>query len=455
MSVRAAIYARISSDPTGGEAGVGRQQEDAIALCERRGWEIVGTFVDNDASASKYSKKSRPAYKNLIEAIELGQVDAVAAYHTDRLYRQPKELEHLIDLVEAKGLLVGTCEGDFDLATSDGCAYARMMVAMAAKSSDDKSRRVKRAKKAQAEKGAYGGGKRPFGYERDGVTIRPVEADLIRQAAARVIAGESTMAICREWDQQGIPTVMGGRWRPTTLNRMLIQPRLIGKRTHRGVLSDAVWPAILDEGTQTRLRSILTDAKRNTVGGVRARRYLLTGLVFCADCKVKMHPHAGRYQCEKDYRGGCNKCGISAPRLDADITAAVLELGESKKVRRQLTTRTSHNDEARLLRDIDEAQAELDLLAADLEHKRIGRVGYIAAAGAIERRLETLNLALSRHLREASALTLITAPTEPWDEMGLDRQRLAVAALVERIYITPASKAAGRYDASRAEVIWR
>ena len=49
---RAALYTRISSDPSGQRAGVERQRRDCEAHCAARGWTVVEVFEDNDASAS-------------------------------------------------------------------------------------------------------------------------------------------------------------------------------------------------------------------------------------------------------------------------------------------------------------------------------------------------------------------------------------------------------------------
>src|SRR4051794_8199741 len=49
--LRAAIYVRISDDPTGLRAGVERQLADSLTLAEREAWQVVGTYEDNDRSA--------------------------------------------------------------------------------------------------------------------------------------------------------------------------------------------------------------------------------------------------------------------------------------------------------------------------------------------------------------------------------------------------------------------
>ncbi|MFP5317020.1 MAG: recombinase family protein, partial [Acidimicrobiia bacterium] len=50
-AVKAGVYTRISSDPSGERAGVDRQRADCEAHCKARGWEVVEVFCDNDASA--------------------------------------------------------------------------------------------------------------------------------------------------------------------------------------------------------------------------------------------------------------------------------------------------------------------------------------------------------------------------------------------------------------------
>ena len=100
--VRAAIYARISSDRDGTELGVGRQVEDCERLVARQGWEVDERYVDDDVSA--YSGKPRPAYRRMLDDLRGGYLDAVVVWDLDRLHRQPKELEEFFELCEAAGV---------------------------------------------------------------------------------------------------------------------------------------------------------------------------------------------------------------------------------------------------------------------------------------------------------------------------------------------------------------
>ena len=83
-----------------------------------------------------------------------GQVDAVVVWHLDRLHRQPRELEQFFDVCDrAGGVALATVSGDVDLATHDGRFHARIMGAVAAKSSDDMSRRLRRKAQELARNG--------------------------------------------------------------------------------------------------------------------------------------------------------------------------------------------------------------------------------------------------------------------------------------------------------------
>ena len=65
--IRAAIYARISYDPDVRAVGVDRQREDCLRLAASRGWTVVAEYIDNNVSASKYSRKARTQYLRLLD----------------------------------------------------------------------------------------------------------------------------------------------------------------------------------------------------------------------------------------------------------------------------------------------------------------------------------------------------------------------------------------------------
>src|SRR3954469_2636912 len=198
MSRRAVIYSRISRDREGAGLGVDRQRQECEALAEHLGWTVVASRSDNDLSA--YSGKPRPGYRALLDDLEHGRADAVVVWHTDRLHRRPVELEEYIDVCDPRGVITQTVKaGPLDLATPSGRMVARMLGSAGRYEVEHMIERQQAAKLQAATAGRWKGGRRPFGYEPDGVALREAEAAEIRRATDDLLAGMSLHAIARDW----------------------------------------------------------------------------------------------------------------------------------------------------------------------------------------------------------------------------------------------------------------
>ena len=184
---------RISDARDDDTKGVDAQGRDCDGRAERIGWTIgpaaTHHIVENDTSAFKRKKillpdgrrelrTVRPGFRQALAMLADGRADGLIAYDLDRAVRDPRDLEDLIDVVESKvsRIAVESVTGSLRLANDADVTMARVMVAVANKASRDTARRVARARQRQAEGGQWGGGKRPFGFEPDGVTVNPVEA---------------------------------------------------------------------------------------------------------------------------------------------------------------------------------------------------------------------------------------------------------------------------------------
>jgi DNA invertase Pin-like site-specific DNA recombinase len=194
MSTRATIYTRISDARGDDTAGVDRQREDCLALCAERGWDVVAVHEDNNVSAMK--RKVRPAYTAMLEDVREGRCEVVVCWATDRLYRQPRDLE---GLVEALGSVqVATVKsGKVDLSTADGRMVARLLGNVSAHESEKRGERVARAAAQRAKNGGYGGGRRRMGYTDTATELVPDEAEGIRWAYGIIAAGGSLESVVR------------------------------------------------------------------------------------------------------------------------------------------------------------------------------------------------------------------------------------------------------------------
>nr|WP_256069519.1 recombinase family protein [Streptomyces sp. DvalAA-14] len=102
----------MSSDRFGLEAGVERQSEDTEHTRRHLRWgPFAKVYRENDTSAFKKRKVVRPdgsvdwivvrpRFHQLLADLAAGVVDGVVFYDLDRLVRQPRDLEDLIDIIE-------------------------------------------------------------------------------------------------------------------------------------------------------------------------------------------------------------------------------------------------------------------------------------------------------------------------------------------------------------------
>lgn len=135
-------YIRLSEETEGMQLGLQRQREANEKTTANRGWEIVREYEDAGVSAYK-RRVVRPGFEQLLTDLASGVIDGVVCWDSDRLARQPRDLERLIDLYETrKGAGVRDGHKDVDLSTSGGPLYARLMVNVANNSSADSGRQI-------------------------------------------------------------------------------------------------------------------------------------------------------------------------------------------------------------------------------------------------------------------------------------------------------------------------
>jgi DNA invertase Pin-like site-specific DNA recombinase len=498
--MRTAIYARLSEDEDGEGENVEIQKAECAEYAAEKAppWEVVGTFEDNDISASRYSTKPRPGYLALLASIRAGAVEAVLVTEMPRLYRRLEELLELIQLAETTPLrhIEAVDGGGYDLSTGEGIHNAVSAVNNAALESRKISDRAKRKKKAQARKGAFAGGARPYGYEADGVTVREQEAAVIRRTAAELLAGWGLRSLVAALNREGYRTAKGHQWRPLNLRRILLSRRIVGVRVHNGAEYPAAWPAILDAETWERLYLLLTSGDRmKSAARKGGRSYLLTGMVFCGRCGGEGKTGAQmigygkrdardpqprrRYYCRSmDDRGnqvGCGKVARLAEPVEALVSDAVLDVLDSPRMAEVLGA--AQGDEmAGLLSAYQDRKLKLDDLVADYASGLLNREQLAQAKTIVEDAMEDLRRRMDKLSsgRTLAALPVGRTIREAWAVADLEWRRTLVGLVVERVVIHPGKpgprrwpadddqelleRTAGRqwcFDPGKVEIIWR
>ena len=446
--VKAAIYLRQSQDRDGTALGVERQREDVERMISARGWTVVETFIDNDVSAT--SRKPRPAFERMMAAVDRGDIEVVTARHMDRLLRRLADLETVIERCEKVGAFICTAADGVDTSTDGGRLVARILASVGQGEVERKSARQRSATAQAAKQGRRVGGRRPFGYEADGATIRESEAVHLRAAYESVLAGDSLASIARRINAAGVPGAQPRRdgspswWSSQNLREVLVNPRNAALRRHRPtgyhqaarndpeafIVGPAAWPPIVPEETWRATVRILTDPRRRH--RPNAPKALLTGLATCGACGGKVH--AGGYtHGSQGYRCADRGCfQRKGEPCDTFVRAAAV-------------ARLSQPDALSMFAAPDVA-ADVDALRieADTLRRRLDDVAEDYAEGVLTReQLRTVNTRIRDRLAAietdlaAAGSADIVAPIitsgdvrEAFDALPTDRQRAILDAIM-------------------------
>ncbi|WP_062203995.1 recombinase family protein [Demequina salsinemoris] len=440
----AAIYCRISRDKAGGGLGVQRQEEDCTALASRLGWQVVATYVDNDISA--YSGAPRPQYREMLDAVRSGQVQGVIAWHTDRLHRRALELEEFVALAEAHDLQIQTVTaGTLDLSSASGRMVARMLGAAAQHEVDHARERMKRAKAQRAAEGKPGGGPRPFGYEKDGLTVRESEAQVVRDATTAVLAGRSLRAVAAELNEQGHTTSTGKAWTYARIKDVLTRPRNAGLSAHgradRGTLNivgKAQWPAIVDEDTWRACYDLLADPGRRKQQNT-ATRWLGSGHYTCGLCGSKLRVTAmgatpSRKNQERKYHYRCQDYAhltIAQAPTDDYVRGVVADLVRDERIAKALAPKDIRSAE-----DVEKSRAlrvRLEQFERDYMDGKIPAALWEKSSARVNAELAEVERRLSIASQKAVALPILSQidPGQAFLDAPLDVQRAVVQAVVQ------------------------
>jgi site-specific DNA recombinase len=429
--VSAVAYCRISNDKAGAGLGVGRQASDCRELALRLG---LGEpdVLDQDNDVSAYSGKRRRDYERLLEGLRSGRWDTLITWHVDRLCRNVRDLETLVDLVNGSNVAVHTVKGgEIDLETPEGRLQARILGTLARYESEHRSDRVRRKMQELAENGFDRGGQRPYGWNADGTLDLGQEA-VVAELTRRVINGESCRSLAADLRARDIPSPRGARWSGDSVRSIVVRARNAGL-IERGVRSQsggeivgvAKRPAIVSRDEWEAARAILTDPGRKVSPGNEPKR-LMSGLMTCGICGLPVRSGGtgkGRpaiYRCVSPK----NHLRRKIEQVDEVVETYVLALLEREDF--GAPTRLEVPDALRGQADV--IRVKLERLVAKYANDDIGRTDYLRHRDQFRAKLADLERQEAL-LRVPGPLEGITP--EKWDALPLERKRAAVAYLVD------------------------
>ena len=300
---------------------------DQVASCgplvTYLGGKVVNTWLDPELSGYR---RDRPGLKQLLGAIESGEVDIIVCEALDRLARDAEDVAWLgKKLAYHRVQLHTVSEGHVD---EIKFAVAGLLGAIFLKHLVDKTLR---GMAAAVLAGRFAGG-RAYGYKRvvrldaKGEPVRGLlaidegQAQVVQRIFAWFAAGLSSIEIAKRLNEEGVPGPRGGQWNASTirgdpkklvgiLNNPLYSGRLVWgrrqwrrnpdseQRERRYRLRDASeWVEvavpdlrIIDDGLVEAAQAEIERRQRPAASGdalarQNRQRHLLSGLIRCGCC---------------------------------------------------------------------------------------------------------------------------------------------------------------------------
>ena len=297
--LRCAIYTRKSSDE-------GLEQEfnsldaqrdacEAYVLSQAgEGWQVHPERYDDGGFSG--GNIQRPGLQRLLRDVEAGRVQVVVLYKVDRLTRSLGDFSKIVEVLDRAGASFVSVTQAFNTTTSMGRLTLNMLLSFAQFEREVTGERIRDKIAASKRKGMWMGGPPPLGYDPDGRTLKPVEAEaeVVRMIFRRYLELPSVTpliaelkgsgAVSKRWVMKSGAERGGKAFDRGGVYYLLSNRIYLGEIPHKGASYKGQHAAIVDaelfEAVQKKLLANGGDKRRARAGLPPRDRAPLAGLLF-------------------------------------------------------------------------------------------------------------------------------------------------------------------------------
>ena len=329
----AVIYARYSSHNQR-EVSIDQQVAACRKYAESQELKVIHIYADH---AMTGTNDNRPEFRQMIRDSASRAFSYVIVYALDRFSRDRYDSAvHKHTLKENGVKVLSAMENISDDPT--GVLMESVLEGFAEYYSKELSQKVRRGLMDNASRCMVVGWA-PLGYRRgaDGrYEIVEDEALVVREIFTRVANREPMSDISRDLNARGLKTKRGSPWGRTSYHTLLHDERYIGVYNHMGNRVEGAVPAIVDKTLYDRVQEVCVTKPRPINSPQRRRReagtYLLTGKLYCGECKSAMIGVSGTsktgdlhfyYICKsrRDHHVECRKRNVKRDDIEERIAA--------------------------------------------------------------------------------------------------------------------------------------
>lgn len=331
----AVIYARFSSHAQR-DVSIDQQVRACRDYAARQGLEVVGLYEDRALTGTS---DQRPGFQRMIADSARGEWQYVIVYALDRFARDRYDSAVYKRKLKDNGVRVlSAMENLSDDPT--GVLLESVLEGLAEYYSKELAQKATRGMLDNAQR-CMVNGPLPAGYVNEGgkYAIYEPEAEIIREIFERTNNRETISDIMADLERRQIRTRKGKPWGRNLIYKALSNERYAGVYIFKDIRIDGGIPAIVSREIYDSVQAILgVKANPRKIDGQPQRRrrqygvYLLTGKLYCGDCKSPMVGISGRsvngstyyyYACKGQRAKSCSKSAIRRDQIEEAITSAI------------------------------------------------------------------------------------------------------------------------------------
>ena len=330
----AVIYARYSSHNQR-DVSIEQQVKVVRGFAEEQGLQIAEVYADRAISGTT---DNRPEFQRMIRDSKARAFQYVIVYSLDRFARDRFDSVTYKRVLKDHGVRVLSA---MEHITDDpsGILMEAVLEGLAEYYSKELSTKIRRGLQDNAEK-CMVTTSLPFGYRKgpDGkYQIEPAEAEVVREIFNRVYSHDLLSDIYQDLNARGIRTKHGAQWNKSSFNKLLSNERYIGTYIYGDIRIENGIPAIVDRNVFFAVQEEMKHrANPRGVPGKRRGKtvYLLTGKVFCGECKSAMIGNSGTsksgalhsyYACKNQLQKACTLQRIQQGKLEYFIAKTLYD----------------------------------------------------------------------------------------------------------------------------------
>ena len=356
--MKAAIYARVSSDSQDVDLSISAQLRALRDYATKHDYQIVREYVDEAESGRT---TDRPAFREMIALAKTKHhpFEAILVWKLNRFARSRVDSITYKKLLRDRGIKVISINEPLDDSPS-GHLLEGVIETIDEFYSENLGQDIRRGMRENAERGFYTGGRAPYGYRKIAVSdgdktrykLEPEPEDSVSMQTIRSIFdmalnGKGCKEIAKTLNKGGFRTSTGQRWGKTTVHKVLNNEAYCGTLVwggrpghpaiHSGnppIRIENAWPAIIDrEAFKLVQQKMTANAPQATHPRTVPSFYLLSGLLFCS-CGHAMIGRSAKshryyyYMCNKSNKQGkdaCNARSLPKDRLENLVIEQIKE----------------------------------------------------------------------------------------------------------------------------------